>query len=115
MTNLLTVFDKEMNYQDTNNFNINGKFVFFGWGNKINEKEFLYIYEYAKSIYMSCVKMQKKISFVFKKTLQQPYSEDHLIFLHPTDARKLKNKMPNCIDEVFKEHPPKIVALDDLS
>jgi hypothetical protein len=113
-TNLLTIFDKEMNYQNVDDFNINGKFVYFAWGNKINKKEFIYIYDYAKFIYDKCIQMQKKLSYVFRQSLQQPYSQEHLYFLHPTQCGKLKSKMPNILEEVFKEHPPKTTALNDI-
>ncbi len=113
-TNQLTVFDKDMNYTDLNNFHINGKFVFFSWGNKINRKEFTYIHEYAQTIYDKCKQMQKKISFVYRKSMQESFSEESLAFLHPFDNHKLKNKMPYVLEEVFKENPPKTTCLDDL-
>jgi hypothetical protein len=114
-TNQLTIFDKQMCYENIDNYNVNGKFIFFAWGNKINKKEFVYIYDYAKFIFDKCHQMQKKVSFVFRKSLQQPYSEDNLYFLHPTNCGKLKNKMPNIITEVFAQHPPQITSLDDIS
>jgi hypothetical protein len=113
-TNQLTIFDKEMTYQNTDDLFINGKFVFLAWGNKINRKEFVYIYDYAKLILDKCIQMQKKVSYVYRKSLQEEYSVDNLYFLHPTQCGKLKNKMPNTLTEVFAQHPPKVTILDDL-
>jgi len=113
-TNQLTILDKQMCYQDIDNFNINGKFVFLAWGNKINKKEFVYIFDYAKFIYDKAIQMQKKVSFMFRKSLQQAYSLENLHFIHPTDCGKLKSKVPNTLAKVFEEHPPKITQLEDI-
>ena len=114
-TNQLTHFDKEMNYTDVDNLDINGKFVFFAWGSKINPKEFVYIHEYAKGIYDKCIQMQKKISYVFKRSTQEPYAVEHLQFLHPMATGRFKDRMPAAIEEAFDFNPPKSTAFNDLA
>lgn len=113
-TTQLTRFDKEMNYNDVDNLGINGKFVFFSWGNKINPKEFSYIHEYAQSIYDKCIQMQKKVAFIFKRSSQQAYAIEHLQFLHPIATGRFKDRMPAAFEEAFDFDPPKPVAFNDL-
>ena len=111
----LTHFDKSLNYIDVGNLTINGKFVFFAWGHKINPNEFLYLYNYAKSIYDKCVQMQKKISFIYKRSTQLEYAKTHLHFLHPNDAGKFTFRMPDSLEKVFETKPPKCAAFDDIN
>ena len=59
-----TQFDRDIMYVDAANFIPNGKFVFFCWGDKIKEKEFPYINDYAKSIYENSMKLGKKVVYV---------------------------------------------------
>jgi hypothetical protein len=114
-TNQLTHFDKSMNYVDVHNLNINGKFVFFAWGNKINKKEFLYIHDYAYNIYDKCVQMQKKISFLYRQSTQSKYATEHLHFLHPSDTSKFAYRMPDSLEKVFETHPPQIAPFNDIN
>ncbi len=113
-TNQLTIFDKESNYHDINSLVINGKFVFFAWGNKINSKEFINIHLYAKGIFEKVIQMQKKVSYIFRKSVQEEFSITYLHFLHPTEVGKLKNKMPSYLEEVFSTNPPQKVELNDM-
>ncbi|MCK5111093.1 MAG: hypothetical protein KAQ94_06190 [Arcobacteraceae bacterium] len=113
-TNQFTKFHKESNYIDLNNFKINGKFVFFAWGHKINRSEFINIYNYAKSIYDKCIQMQKKIAFVFRKSTQEEYARVHFQFLHPLDGSKLQYRMPDALEKVFSTHPPLPSAFNDI-
>jgi len=113
-THQLTVFHKEYNYMDVPNETINGKFVFFAWGHKINKKEFLYINDYAEAYYMKCVQAQKKISYVFRKTTKAPYAVENLQFLSPTQTGRFSTNMPSAIRNVFKQYPPMPSAFDDL-
>lgn len=111
----LTRFNKEMNYNDINNFEVNGKFVLFAWGNKINAKEFIYLYDYAKIIYEKCVKMQKNVIFMYKKSTGKDYSEENLHFLHPVGTGRFKDRMPTTIAKVFKDIPPVHAVFDDMT
>ena len=60
-TEQLTRFDRDLNYRDVNNLGLNGKFILFAWGSKINPREFPYINDYAKSIYEKCLQSQKNV------------------------------------------------------
>ncbi|MCK5293949.1 MAG: hypothetical protein KAJ49_04805, partial [Arcobacteraceae bacterium] len=91
------------------------KFVFFAWGTKINKKEFLYIYNYAQSIYDKCVQMQKKVCFVFKRTTQKPYAIEHLQFLNPVGVGRYKSRMVPALKNVFSTNPPQSVFFDDIT
>ncbi len=113
-TNQYTKFHKESNYIDLNSFKINGKFVFFAWGHKINQNEFINIYNYAKNIYDKCIQMQKKIAFVFRKSTQEEYAREHFHFLHPLDGHKLQYRMPDALEKVFSTHPPLPCAFNDI-
>ena len=113
-TNQLTQFHKESNYTDLSNFKINGKFIFFAWGHKINQNEFVNIYNYAKAIYDKCVQSQKKIAFVYRKSTQSDYAVEHYQFLHPLDGAKFKNRMPEALAKAFSTQPPQSSAFNDL-
>jgi len=114
-TTQLTRFDKEMNYNDTNNLEVNGKFVLFAWGSKINGKEFIYIHEYAKSIYEKCLQMQKNVIYVYKRSSQKPYAIEHLQFLHPIGTGRFKDRMPDAFAEVFGPTPPVCAPFNDIA
>jgi len=114
-TEQLTRYDREMNYLDVGNLSINGKFVLFAWGNKINQKEFIYIHDYAKSIYDKSVQMQKNVIFVHKKSTQKEYAIEHLQFLHPIATGRFKDRMPDAFAEVFGPEVPVIAAFNDIS
>lgn len=113
-TNQLTHFDKQMNYLDVANLTINGKFVFFAWGHKINPKEFLYISTYARSIYDKAIQMQKKIAFIYKQSTQIDYAKEHLHFLHPSDGNKFQHRMTDCLEKAFSTKPPQCVPFQDF-
>ncbi len=111
----LTRYDKESNYIDLNNLSVNGKFVLFAWGSKINEKEFVYIHDYAKELYDRCIQMQKNVIFVYKRSSQKPYAIDHLQFQHPIASGRFKDRMPDAFAEVFGPNPPVCAAFNDLA
>ncbi len=113
-TNQLTILDKDMNYLDVNNLTINGKFIFFAWGNKISKKEFVYLYEYAKSVYDKCIQSQKKIAYIYKKSTQIKYAQTNFGFLHPTENIKYKDRMLYSLKESFSTKPPQCVPYDDI-
>ncbi len=113
-TNQLTIFHKEYNYHDVPTTTINGKFVFFAWGHKINKKEFLYINDYAQAFYDKCVQLQKKIGFVYRKSTKAPYAIEHLQFLHPIQTGRFSTNMPSSIKKVFKTFPIEPAPFDDI-
>ena len=110
----LTRFDKELNYNDIKNFSVNGKFVFFAWGNKINSKEFIYIYDYAKIIYEKCLQMQKNVIYVYKRSTQKEYAIEHLQFLHPIGTGRFKDRLPDAFAEAFGPDVPVCARFNDI-
>ncbi len=114
-TNQFTIYHKEYNYHDVANMNLNGKFIFFAWGHKINKKEFLYINDYAKAMYDKAVQMQKKIAFVFRKSTREQYAIEHLQFLHPIQTGRFSSNMPSAVKKCFSSVPPLPSAFDDIS
>ena len=58
--------------------------------------------------------MQKKVSYIFRKSVQEEFAITYLHFLHPTESGKLKNRMPEHIEKVFSTIPPQKVELDDM-
>ena len=113
-SNQYTVFDRK-NYHDVPTMTINGKFVFFAWGTKINKKEFIYIFNYAQSVYDKCIQMQKKVCFVYKRTTQMPYAIEHLQFLHPVGVGRYKSRMVPALKNLFSKNPPVSVFFDDVT
>jgi hypothetical protein len=113
-TNQLTIYAKDLNYQDTNNFTIDGKFVFFAWGNKLNKKEFLYIYDYAQTIYDKTIQMQKKISYIYKQSSKEQFAIENLQFLHPIQTGRFKSNMPLAIKKLFSTNPPLPTQFEDI-
>lgn len=114
-SNQLTRYDKDMNYTDINNLSINGKFVFFAWGNKINPKEFVYIHDYAKTVYEKALQMQKNVIFMYKQSTQKDYAQEHLQFLHPIGTGRFKDRMPDTLAEVFGPDIPVCAGFNDIS
>ena len=113
-TTQLTLFHKEFNYTDVANMTFNGKFVFFAWGHKINKKEFLYVNDYAKSFYDKATQLQKKVSFVFRKSTRAEYAIEHLQFLHPVQSGRFSTNMNSAVKTCFKTVPPLPSAFDDI-
>ena len=113
-TEQLTRFDRDLNYLDINNLELNGKFVLFAWGSKINPKEFVYIHDYAKSVYEKCIQMQKNVIFVYKRSTQKNYAIDNLQFLHPIGSGRFKDRLPDAFAEAFGPTPPVCAPFNDL-
>lgn len=101
-----TEFDRDIMYLDANNLIPSGKFVYFSWGDKIREKEFPYINDYAKTIYDNSVKLGKKIAFAYKKEKSIAESIVYLQFSNPAQNHKFKNAISFAIKKSFDEFPP---------
>ena len=110
----LTIYDRELNYHDVANLEINGKFVFFAWGNKISAKEFSYIYEYAKSIYDKCIQMQKNVVYIYKKTSSQDVAIKNLQFMNLVTTGRFKSNLPKAVGRVFEDKTPKCSEFVDV-
>ncbi|QKJ22572.1 hypothetical protein [Poseidonibacter lekithochrous] len=101
-----TEFDRDLMYLDAANLIPNGKFIYFAWGDKISQKEFPYINEYAKTLYDNVEQLGKKIAFVYKREKTKAGALEYLQFSNPMQNIKLKNTISNAIKESFKEFPP---------
>lgn len=101
-----TEFDRDIMYLDAQTIVPNGKFVFFAWGEKINDKEFININEYAKLIYERTVQMGKKVAFVYKKEKTLAGSIDLLQFASPSQYSKYKHAIGHSIRKSFENNPP---------
>ena len=101
-----TQFDRDIMYLDAANLIPSGKFVFFCWGDKIKEKEFPYINDYAKLLYENSMKLGKKVAFVYKKEKTEQGAIDYLQFSNPTQNHKYKNSIISSIKKAFEEFPP---------
>lgn len=101
-----TEFDRDIMYVDAANFIPSGKFVFFCWGDKIKEKEFPYINEYARTIYENSLKLGKKVAYVYKKEKSEAGAIEYLQFSNPVQNHKYKNSISNAIKKAFEEFPP---------
>ena len=107
-----TQFDREIMYLDAANLIPSGKFVFFCWGDKIKEKEFPYINDYAKTIYENNVRLGKKLVYVYKKEKTEQGAIDYLQFSNPMQNYKYKNSIINAIKKAFEEFPPSITPYE---
>jgi len=107
-----TEFDRDIMYVDAANFIPAGKFVFFCWGDKIRDKEFTYINDYAKLIYENSIKLGKKVAFVYKKEKSEEGAIEYLQFSNPMQNPKYKNSISNAIKKAFEEFPPKITPYE---
>jgi hypothetical protein len=111
----LTIFDKSMNYHDEYTMQIQGKFIFFAWGVKINFKEFCHISNYAKALYDKCIQSQKSVSFVYKKSVGEEDARQYMKFVHVLPTKRLKSETSDAFFEAFKTTPPSIICLDDVN
>jgi hypothetical protein len=111
-SSLNTEFERQIMYQDAQNLIPNGKFVFFAWGDKLNAKEFPYIFEYAKTIYERSVQLGKKVAFVYKKERSLEFSITQLQFSNPSENMKFKNSITHAIKESFTSYPPIAIAYE---
>uniref|UniRef100_UPI00404730B8 hypothetical protein n=1 Tax=Aliarcobacter sp. TaxID=2321116 RepID=UPI00404730B8 len=101
-----TQFDREIMYLDAANIIPNGKFIFLCWGDKIKEKEFPYINDYAKTLYENMMKLGKKVVYVYKKEKTEQGAIDYLQFSNPMQNHKYKNSIISSIKKAFEEFPP---------
>lgn len=102
-----TEFDRDIMYFDAQTYVPSGKFVFFAWGEKINAKEFVFINNYAQTIYQRTKEMGKKIAFAYKREKTQKWSEDFIQFASPIQkTTRYKNSVTKAIKQSFESIPP---------
>ncbi len=101
-----TEFDRDIMYLDAQNLIPSGKFVFFCWGDKIKDKEFPYINDYAKMLYENVLKLGKKAVYVYKEEKSEQGAIEYLQFSNPEQNPKYKNAIVSAIKKAFEEFPP---------
>jgi len=101
-TNQLTVFGKKDNYHDYKNISYNGNFIFFAWGHKY-DKHHPNIATYAVNIAQWAKKLNKDIGFIYDGVQDVDQSFEYTRFIHPVVFGKLKNILPNALEELFKK------------
>lgn len=103
----LTIFDKELNYQDYLNIRLTGKFVYFGSGHKY-DKEYTNTFTYTKNLALQAQKLGKNVLFLHDRN----YSEDECIekayFLNPIATGKARTMRSDALKKMFSTIPPKI-------
>lgn len=105
-SNQNTEFEREIMYLDAAQIIPNGKFIYFAWGEKINDKEFPYIKDYAQIIYDRVVQLGKNIAFVYKKEKTIDGARENLNFANPVQNAKFKNAISAAVKESFESFPP---------
>lgn len=102
-----TEFDRDIMYLDCKNIIPKGKFVFFAWGEKVNPKEFIYINNYAQTIFRRCKdELNKNVAFAYKREKTLQWSEDFIQFASPMQASKFKGSIEKAIKKSFESFPP---------
>lgn len=104
----LTRYDKELNYQDYLNIRLNGKFVFFAWGNKF-DRHHKHIIAYAKNIAAQAVKLGKAIGFMHDANYDAPEALEMGLFLPALATGKFKDLRANAFKKAFSSFPPTII------
>ncbi|RXK13895.1 hypothetical protein CP965_00150 [Halarcobacter mediterraneus] len=108
-----TEFDRDIMYLDCKNIIPKGKFVFFAWGEKINPKEFIYINNYAQTIFRRCkFELNKNVAFIYKKEKTLQWAEDFIQFASISQTSKYKNSINNSIKKSFENFPPTCEAYE---
>jgi len=109
-SNQLTRYDKQLNYQDIPNIRLNGKFVFFGSGNKY-DRHHKSIIAYARALSQQVKKLGKEIVFMHDNNYDADESQEIAYFLPPIATGKLKDVRANAFKKSFSTNPPAIVKI----
>lgn len=106
-TNLLTRYDRHMNYQDTPNIRLSGKFVFFACGHK-HDRHHKNIIAYARGLSAQAQKLGKEVVFMYDNNCDETEAKESAYFLAPLATGKFKDIRANAFKEAFKTNPPTI-------
>ena len=109
-SNQFTRYDKDLNYQDYLKMSFNGKFVFFGSGNKY-DRHHKEIITYAQNISKQTVKLGKEISFMHDRNYDADECVDVAYFLSPSASGKMREVRANGFKNAFRTNPPTIQRL----
>ncbi|MCK9472367.1 hypothetical protein [Sulfurimonas sp.] len=107
-SNQLTRYDKELNYHDYLNIRLNGKFVFFGSGNKF-DRHHKNIIAYARNLSAQAKKLDKEIAFMYDSNYDVMESQEGAYFLPPVATGKFKDVRANAFKKAFSKYPPQII------
>lgn len=108
-----TRFSRELNYHDVKNIRLSGKFVFFAWGNRIDQKHHQNILNYARGIFEQSRKIGKSAAFIYKRGMGLEMSEEGVYFFHPVAGGKLKTKITEAIAKAFSTQPPQPTVYEE--
>lgn len=107
-SNQLTRYDKQLNYHDYLNIRLNGKFVFFGSGNKF-DKHHKNIIAYARNLAAQAVKLGKEVAYMYDNNCDAKESLELAYFLPPLATGKFRDVRANAFKKAFSSHPPSII------
>jgi hypothetical protein len=109
-TNLLTRYDRELNYLDIPNIRLSGKFVFFGCGHK-HDRHHKSIIAYARALSAQVQKLGKEIAFMYDNNCDEAEAKEVAYFLSPMATGKFKDSHANGFKKAFQTNPPSILKL----
>ncbi len=109
-SNQFTRYDKDLNYQDYLKMSFNGKFVFFGSGNKY-DRHHKEIITYAQNISTQTAKLGKDISFMHDRNYDADECVEFAYFLSPAASGKMREVRANGFKNAFRTNPPTIQRL----
>jgi len=107
----LTLFAKEMNYQDVNNIRLSGKFVFMGVGHKYDPQH-VGLRHYARDIALKAQELAKEVVFIHDRNHDADECIEKSYFLHPLAAGKAKDTRAYAFKGSFMSNPPIIKRID---
>lgn len=111
-SNQLCIFDKELNYHDYQNIRLNGKFVFFASGNKLQDKAFKNVVNYIKNIATQASKLGKSLSFIYDNNFSEEEALDFGYFLYPLiQNTKVKEIRVDALKRAFSTNPPQKIRI----
>ena len=107
----LTIFDRELNYQDYLNIRLTGKFVFFGSGHKY-DKEYINTYTYTKNLAKQAEKLGKKVLYIHDRNYNEDECIEQAYFLDPIATGKARTTRASAFKKMFSTNPPEVQRLD---
>jgi len=107
----LTIFDKELNYQDYLNIRLTGKFVFFGSGHKY-DKEYTHTFTYSKNLAQQALKLGKKVLYIHDRNYNEDECIEQAYFLDPIATGKARTTRAAAFKKMFSTNPAEVQRID---
>jgi len=107
----LTIFDKNLNYQDYLNIRLTGKFVFFGSGHKY-DKDYINTFIYSKNLALQAQKLGKQIVYIHDRNYNEEECINQAYFLDPIVTGKARLTRAKALKKMFSTNPPTIQRID---